>query len=316
MQKWVLDMMYGEKRFNSVNYNLKNLFGSKVIKISIDAGLTCPNRDGTLSSKGCIFCGGSGSGDYAFSGRSVTEQFNLYRESIKKKWPDAKYIPYFQAYSNTYGPIEELRRMYYEAIAIEGVVGISIATRPDCLDPEVLKLLKEISTKVMLFVELGFQTSKPETVKLINRCYENEVFDKAVKDLKSIGANVICHVILGLPHESKEDMLRSVRHAVDAGIDGIKLHELFVVKDTALAEMYQNGVFKTLEFDEYIDLAVSALELLPSRIVVHRLTGDAPREQLIAPLYSIKKFHILNAIDKMLEEKSSYQSKFAPTPAL
>jgi len=304
-------MLFGEKRFNSINYYLKNRFGGKVIKISIDAGLTCPNRDGTLSHDGCIFCGGSGSGDYAFSGRSVLEQFNLYRESVKKKWPDAKYIPYFQAYSNTYGPIDTLRRMYYEAINIEGVVGISIATRPDCLGPEVLELLSEISQKVMLFVELGFQSSKPETVKLINRCYENEVFDAALKNLKSIGANVICHIILGLPHENKDDMLRSVKYAVDAGIDGIKLHELFVVKNTALAEMYQNHFFKTLEFDEYIDLAVSALEILPADIVVHRLTGDAPRNQLIAPLYSIKKFHILNAIDKALIEKNSYQSKYA-----
>ena len=309
-------MMYGEKRFNSVNYHLKNLFGSKVIKISIDAGLTCPNRDGTLSSDGCIFCGGSGSGDYAFSGRSITEQFNLYRESIKKKWPDAKYIPYFQAYTNTYAPIDRLRCMYNEAINIEGVVGISIATRPDCLGSDVLALLEEISQRVMLFVELGFQSSKPETVKLINRCYENAVFDKAVKDLKAIGANVICHVILGLPGENKEDMMRSVSHGVNAGIDGIKLHELFIVKDTTLARMYEKGMFKTLEFDEYVDLVVSALEILPRDIAVHRLTGDAPREQLIAPLYSIRKFHILNAIDKVLEERKTYQSKYAIDKAL
>jgi len=302
-------MMYGEKRFNSVNYHLKNIFGGKVIKISIDAGLTCPNRDGTLSYDGCIFCGGSGAGDYAFSGRSVTEQFNLYRASIKKKWPDAKYIPYFQAYSNTYGPIDKLRHMYNEAIGIEGVVGISIATRPDCLDNDILELLKEISGKTMLFVELGFQSCKEETVKLINRCYENEVFDKAVKDLKAIGANVICHIILGLPGENKEDMLRSVEYTLNAGIDGIKLHELFVVKDTALANMYDEGLFKTLEFDEYVDLVVSCLEILPENIAVHRLTGDAPRDQLIAPLYSIRKFHILNAIDNLLEEKNTYQSK-------
>ena len=306
-----MHMMYGEKRFHSVSYHYKNIFGGKVIKISIDAGLTCPNRDGTLSAEGCIFCGGSGAGDYAFTGRSVTDQFNLYRESIKKKWPDAKYIPYFQAYTNTYGPIEELRRMYYEAINIEGIVGISIATRPDCLGSEVLELLKEISEKVTLFVELGFQSSKAETVKLINRCYENEVFDTAVKNLKAIGANVICHVILGLPGENKEDMLRSVSYAVNAGIDGIKLHELFVVRDTALTDMYEAGMFKTLEFDEYIDLAVSVLEMLPSNIVVHRLTGDAPREQLIAPLYSVKKFHILNAIDKTLETRNTFQSKYA-----
>ncbi|MDL2248908.1 TIGR01212 family radical SAM protein [Tyzzerella sp. OttesenSCG-928-J15] len=302
-------MMFGEKRFHSVNYYLQNTFGAKVIKISLDAGLTCPNRDGTLSREGCIFCGGSGSGDYAFGGRSIKNQFELYRNSLRKKWPNAKYIAYFQAYTNTYGDIELLRKLYYEAIDIEGVVGISIATRPDCLGPEVLALLKEIGQKTKLYVELGFQSSKPETVQLINRCYENHVFNKAVKDLKNIGANVICHVILGLPYETEQDMLGTVNYAIDAGIDGIKFHQLFVVKNTKLEDMYNAKLFDTLELEEYVSLIVSCLEILPEDIVVHRLTGDAPREQLIAPLYSIKKFNILNGIDNRLKEIDSWQSK-------
>jgi len=301
-------MTFGDKRFHSLNHYLRQTFGTKVIKISLDAGLTCPNRDGTLSYDGCIFCG-AGAGEYAFSGRPIKEQFELYRESIRKKWSDAKYIAYFQAYTNTYGETSLLRQLYEDAISLPDVVGISIATRPDCLGPEVLELLHEVSKKTKLFVELGFQTSNPQTAKLINRCYDNSVFLEAVTNLKLIGANVICHVIFGLPYESEADMLESVDYAVKAGIDGIKLHELFVVKDTKLAQMYDDGLFKTLGFDEYVSLAVKALEILPPEVVVHRLTGDAPRELLIAPMYSIKKFHILNAIDDKLRNDNTYQSE-------
>ena len=301
-------MTFGDKRFHSLNHYLRQSFGTKVIKISLNAGLTCPNRDGTLSYDGCIFCG-AGAGDYAFSGRSIKEQFELYRESIRKKWPSAKYIAYFQAYTNTYGETSLLRQLYDDALALPDVVGISIATRPDCLGPEVLKLLHEISKKTKLFVELGFQTSNPQTAELINRCYENSVFLESVKNLKAIGANVICHIIFGLPHEAEVDMLESIDYAVRAGVDGIKLHELFVVKNTKLAQMYDDGLFETLGFDEYVSLAVKALEILPPEIVVHRLTGDAPRELLIAPMYSIKKFHILNAIDDKLRKDNTFQSK-------
>jgi len=301
-------MNYGDKRFYSLNHYLRQTFGTKVIKISLDAGLTCPNRDGTLSYDGCIFCG-AGAGEYAFSGRSIKEQFELYRESIRKKWPHAKYIAYFQTFTNTYGEIGQLRSLYEEALSLPDVVGISIATRPDCLGDEVLNLLYEVSQKTKLFVELGFQTSNPKTAKLINRCYENDVFVDAVKNLKAIGANVVSHIIFGLPNETTEDMLESVRYAVKAGLDGIKLHELFVVRDTKLADMYNGGLFKTLEFDEYVNIIVQALEILPQSIVVHRLTGDAPRELLIAPLYSVRKFLILNAIDAELVKNDTFQSK-------
>lgn len=301
-------MKFGDKRFYSLNYYLRQTFGCKVIKISLDAGLTCPNRDGTLSFDGCIFCG-AGAGDYAFSGRSVKEQFFSYRQSLRKKWPNAKYIAYFQAYTNTYANIELLRNLYHEALSLPDIVGVSIATRPDCLGSDVLALLKEIGQKTSLFVELGFQSSNPKTTLLINRCYGNEVFIQAVKNLKEIGANVVCHIILGLPYETERDMLESVNYAVKAGIDGIKLHELFVVKDTKLEEMYKSGLFKTLSFDEYVNLVIKAIEIMPESIVVHRLTGDAPRELLVAPLYSIKKFHILNAIDSVMEKNTKYQSR-------
>jgi len=301
---------YGDKRFYSLNYYLRQTFGAKVIKISLDAGFTCPNRDGSLSSEGCIFCG-AGAADYAFSGKPIKEQFHAYRETVRWKWPEAKYIAYFQAYTNTYGDIEFLRALYYSALDLPDIVGISIATRPDCLGADVLKLLQEVAEKTKLFVELGFQTSNDSTAKLINRCFESEIFLKAAKSLKDIGANVVCHIMLGLPYESETDMFTSVDYAVKAGIDGIKLHELFVVKDTKLEEMYKAGLFKTLSFDEYVKIVVKIIESLPENIVVHRLTGDAPRELLISPLYSIKKFHILNAIDKLMEKNDTYQGKFS-----
>ena len=301
-------MKFGDKRFYSLNHYFRQTFGEKVIKISLDAGLTCPNRDGTLSYDGCIFCG-AGASDHTFSGQSITKQFENYREAVRPKWSNAKYIAYFQAYSNTYGETSFLRDLYYEALSLPGVVGISIATRPDCLGVEVLELLHEISQRTKLFVELGFQSSKPETVKLINRCYENDVFCEAIRNLKNIGANVVSHIILGLPFETEDDMLGSVKFVVNAGIDGIKLHELFVVQNTKLAQMYYDGFFEPLTFDRYIDLAVKALEILPPNIVVHRLTGDAPKELLVAPKHNVPKRIFLNAIDSKLAKNGTFQSK-------
>ena len=301
-------MKFGDKRYYSLNHYFRQMFGEKVIKISLDAGLTCPNRDGTLSYDGCIFCG-AGASDHAFSGKSITNQFENYRETVRKKWPSAKYIAYFQAYSNTYGETSFLRDLYYEALTLPDVVGISIATRPDCLGFEVLELLHEVSQKTKLFVELGFQSSKHETIKLINRCYENEVFCEAVRNLKKVGANVVSHIILGLPYETEKDMLNSVKFAVDSGVDGVKLHELFVVQNTRLAQMYDAGLFSTLSPEKYIDIVIKALEILPSDIVIHRLTGDAPKELLIAPKHNIPKRILLNTIDSQLAKSGTFQSK-------
>ncbi|MDR2899506.1 MAG: TIGR01212 family radical SAM protein, partial [Clostridiales bacterium] len=293
-----------------LNGYLRELFGGKTIKIALDAGLTCPNRDGTAGKGGCIFCGGQGSGEFTFSHiKSITEQFSLYRESIRKKWPTARYIAYFQSFSNTYGDIDYLRRIYYEAMSMEGVCALSIATRPDCLNDSVIELLREVKDKTYLFVELGFQTSNENTAKLINRCYKNDVYEEAVRKLKSIGANVITHVILGLPHENMSDMQNTVKYAVNCGTDGIKLHELFVLYKTVLADMYASGEFETLLFDEYVDTVVNCLEIIPEHIVIHRLTGDAPRGEIVAPLYSIKKFHILNAVDTELLRRDTWQGK-------
>lgn len=304
-------MQWYDKRFHSLNYFFKNKFGEKIIKVSLDGGFTCPNRDGTLSFGGCIFCSSRGSGDFAGDkNHSIKDQFNNVRNGMKKKWPNAKYIPYFQAFTNTYAPIDILKEKYYQALELPDVVGISIATRPDCLNKDVINLLSEISDKTNLFVELGLQTSNKKSAKLINRGYDNEVFEKAVLKLKSINANVVCHCILGLPNETKEDMLNTVRFACNNNIDGIKLQLLHVLKDTPLANMYNKGEFEVLTFEQYIDIVVSCIEIIPQNIVIHRLTGEGDRDNLIAPLFSLKKFNTLNEIDAKLISRDTYQGKY------
>lgn len=304
-------MIYNDKRFYSLNYFLKNKFLHKTIKISLNASLSCPNRDGTLSFSGCIFCSESGSGD--FSGNkllSITEQFNEVRNNLSTKWPNAKYIAYFQSFTNTYGDIDYLRKIFFEAISISGVVAISIATRPDCLDEQVLKLLEELRKHTYVFVELGFQSSKPSTIELINRCYSNRVFEKAVFDLKKINVNVVCHIIMGLPYETKEDMLNTVSYICKLNIDGVKIQLLNILKNTSIAKMYEKNLFSLLTFDQYIDIVISCLEIIPEHTVIHRLTGDGPKDILIEPLFILNKRAILNTIDKELVKRNTWQGKF------
>lgn len=304
-------MFWNDKRFYSLNYFLKNNFHHKTIKISLNAGLTCPNRDGKLSFSGCIFCSETGSGD--FSGNksfSITEQFTEIRNNLSNKWPDAKYIAYFQSFTNTYGDLEYLRKIFFEAISIPDVVGISIATRPDCLGEDVIKLLKELRKHTYVFVELGFQSSKASTINLINRCYPNSVFEKAVSDLKAINVNVVCHIIMGLPYETKEDMLNTVHYICKFNIDGVKIQLLNVLKNTNIAKMFEKKSFNVLTFDQYIDIVISCLEIIPKDIVIHRLTGDGPKSILIAPLFVLNKKSVLNAIDKQLIKRNTWQSKF------
>ncbi|MBC8061072.1 MAG: TIGR01212 family radical SAM protein [Clostridiaceae bacterium] len=306
---------WGDKSYYSLNYFLREKFGEKVFKISLDAGFSCPNRDGTISSGGCIFCSERGSGDFAGE-RScdIKEQFTSIKEIMSKKWKSGKYIAYFQAYTNTYAPVEVLREKYMEAICQEGVVGIAIATRPDCLEPEVLELLEEISKKVYLWIELGLQTSKDETGVLINRGYELKVFEKALVELRSRNIDVVVHSILGLPGESKEDMLGTIKYLSNLDIQGLKMHLLHLMKDTPMEKLYGEGQLTFLEEEEYTDLICKAITMLPKNIVIHRLTGDAPRQALIGPLWSLKKWEILNSIDRKLKDGDLYQgSSFSPT---
>ncbi len=289
-------------KYYSLNNYLRNTFGDKVYKLSLDGGFTCPNRDGTIDTRGCIFCSEGGSGDFAESSLlSITEQIEQGKKRVENKIKSDKYIAYFQAFTNTYAPVEILRQKFFEAIRHKDIVALSIATRPDCLDDNILSLLDEINKIKPVFVELGLQTIHEKSAEYIRRGYPLSVYDEAVKKLKSISINIVVHVILGLPNESKTDMLETVSYVCKSGIDGIKLQLLHILKNTDLADEYYRGNVKTLELDEYIDIIKACVEIIPSDIVIHRLTGDGAKKDLIAPLWSADKKNVLNKINKALQ---------------
>lgn len=301
-------MIWGDKRYHSLNYFLREKFGEKVFKISLDAGFSCPNRDGTIGTKGCIYCSERGSGDFAGNRKiSISDQFADIKNMMNNKWKNGRYIAYFQAYTNTYAPVNVLRKKYEEAIGMEGVVGLAIATRPDCLGEEVLSLLEEFSKKVYTWVELGLQTSNENTAKLINRGYRLEVFKEAVCNLRKRNIDVVVHTIFGLPGETKDDMLNTIKYVSNCDVQGIKIHLLHLMKNTPLVKLYEQGKLIFLEKEEYIDLICEAITILPPDMVIHRLTGDAPRNLLIGPMWSLKKWEVLNGIDKALEDRKIYQ---------
>jgi uncharacterized protein len=299
---------WGDKRYYSLNYFLREKFGEKVFKISLDAGFSCPNRDGTISKGGCLFCSERGSGDFAGNRDfSITHQFNDIKEMMNKKWKEGKYIAYFQAYTNTYASIEILRQKYEEALAQEGVVALAIATRPDCLQEEVIELLKEMNKRVYIWIELGLQTISDKVAKLINRGYELKTFEEALKKLRAAKIDVVVHTIFGLPDENYEDMIATVNYVSHQDIQGIKFHLLHLMKETPLVRLYESGRLKFLDQDQYIDLVCKAITMLPENMVIHRLTGDAPRNLLVGPMWSLKKWEVLNTIDRKLIENNLYQ---------
>jgi len=278
----------------------KETFGCKVYKLSLDAGLSCPNRDGTLGTGGCIFC--TGSGEFAESGpEPISLQLEKAKLRVNRKNKDGKYMAYFQAFTNTYAPVETLRRLYYEAIRPEDIVGLAIGTRPDCLGDEVLALLAEIHAIKPVSVELGLQTIHKETARYIRRGYEAEVYFDAVKKLKARGIEVVTHIILGLPGETEEMMLQTTKAAVDAGTDGVKFHLLHVLQNTDLAKDYAEGKFSCMTLEEYGAVIKKCIDLLPPHMVVHRITGDGAKKDLIAPLWSGDKKRVLNYLYKLLD---------------
>lgn len=293
------------KRFYSVSDFYKNKFGCKVYKISLDAGCTCPNRDGTKSFGGCIFCSGSGSGDFAADKNlSIAEQIIQAKQRVLSKNKDGKFIAYFQNFSNTYGNPSELSQKYNEAIEQEDVVGISIATRPDCLNNEILNEIAELVNKTFVSIELGFQTSKSESIEYIRRFFSNEEYLLAVKKIKNISEkiHVVTHLIFGLPNETEKDMLNSVKFVVAAKSDGIKIALLHVLEGTDLAIDYKNNAFSCLEMEEYFKILGKALKIIPKDVVIHRLTGDGPKKILIAPLWTAQKKVVYNAMNKYFDE--------------
>ncbi|MCI2112815.1 MAG: TIGR01212 family radical SAM protein [Ruminococcus sp.] len=290
--------------YYSLNEYLKSTFGEKVYKISLSGGMTCPNRDGTLSTKGCIFCSKGGSGEFSADKMfAITEQIEQAKLRIKAKTDCKRFIAYFQPFTNTYGDIAYLRKIFYEAIQNPDVAVLSIATRPDCLGKDVLSLIDELNRIKPVWIELGLQTIHKKTADYIRRCYELEVYDEAVKNLKEIGVTVVTHIILGLPFETKEMMLESVKYAGERS-DGLKLQ---LLKDTDLLNDYKNGLFNTLSMEEYIDILCACIEILPKNVVLHRLTGDGDKNFLVAPQWSADKKRVLNSINKAFKERDIVQ---------
>lgn len=295
-------------RFYSLNEYLCNQFGGKIYKLALDIGCTCPNRDGTLDTRGCIFCH-NGSSHFAETGVDINIQIENAKSRVKDKIKTDKYIAYFQSFTNTYGNIDYLQNCFMTAINRDDIVALSIGTRPDCLGEDVLSLLEKINKIKPVWIELGLQTSNEKTAQYIRRCYPNSTYEKAVKDLKNIGVTVITHIIIGLPNENKEDILQTVDFAVKNKTDGVKLQLLHILKDTDLYEDYKKGIVKPLSMEEYMDILFASIERIPENIVIHRITGDAPKSHLVEPLWSANKKNVLNTINRELEKRDIIQGK-------
>lgn len=296
------------KRYHTLDYYYKHKYGQKVFKVSLDAGFSCPNIDGTVGHGGCIYCSKLGSGDFAGNKLDpLIKQFNDIKEILHKKWKNAKYIGYFQAHTNTYAPLTVLKEKYESILTLEHVVGLNIATRPDAIEEDVLNYLSNLNQKTDLTIELGLQTIHEQTSKLINRCHTLECFENMVKKLREKNISVVVHIINGLPYETKQMMLETISYLNHLDIQGIKIHMLHILKDTALANLYQKEKFHVLSKEEYIDIVCDQLEMLRPEIVIHRITGDPKADDLVEPTWLEKKFGVLNDIDKELKRRNTYQ---------
>jgi len=287
--------------YKSANDYYKEKFGSKVYKLSLDGGFTCPNRDGRIDTRGCIFCSGLGSGEFAESGNNIKEQLERAKEKVESKIKSGKYIAYFQSFTNTYASIERLKKLYYEAIEPDYIVGLSIGTRPDCLSDETIELLCEINKIKPVSIELGFQTSNEQSAKYIRRGYENDVYLDAVRRLREAGIEVVTHIIIGLPNETLSDAVNTTKVAIEAGTNGVKFHLLHILRGTDLEKEYIDGKFDCLNLEEYAKILKSCLEVLPEGIVVHRITGDGAKKDLVAPHWSADKKKVLNFLNEYLK---------------
>lgn len=297
------------KRYYTIDYFYKHKFNSKVFKVSLNAGFTCPNKDGKVGTGGCIYCS-KGSGEYAGDvNKDLVTQFNEIKQMMLKKWPNAKYIGYFQANTNTYADVDTLKEKYETILKLDNVVGLNIATRPDSITDECLDYLEDLSKRTYLTIELGLQTIHEKTSILINRCHTLECFNDMVNKLRKRNINVVVHIINGLPYETKDMMIETVKYLSDLDIQGIKIHMLSILKGTRLAELYEKEKFKLITRDEYIDIVCDQLEYLREDIVVNRITGDPKVSDLIEPDWLIKKVTILNDIDKELVKRNTYQGK-------
>lgn len=297
-----------QKRYNAFSDELKREFGCRVHRVSVDAGFSCPNRDGALGTGGCIYCGGRGSGAHGIlQGASVAEQIEAGKEVMVRKYKAKRFIAYFQAYSNTYAPPEILRGLYDNALAVSDVVGLIVGTRPDCLPPGTVALLAEYARRTYFWLELGLQSPLDRTLEYLRRGHDFAAFERAVADCRSAGIRVCAHAILGLPGESREEMLATARVLNGLGVEGVKIHLMHVMKDTPLEDLYRRGEVAMLDRDEYVGLVCDFLERLRPEISIQRLTGDGGHDHLVAPLWSLRKFEVLNAIDCELERRGTRQ---------
>ena len=298
------------RKIYMLNDFLKEKFNEKIYKVSLDGGFTCPNRDGKVSRGGCIFCSENGSGDFtATKLKSIHAQIEEQIDLVSKKYKGDKYIAYFQNFTNTYAEVSYLRKIYEEALSHEKIVGLAIATRPDCLEDDVLELLAELNKKTFLWVELGLQTVNDDVAKYFNRAYETQIYKEASEKLNKLNIKFVTHIIIGLPKEENDDYLKTAIFAQNCGTWGIKIHLMYVVKNTPLEKLYLNGDLKVNTKEEYVEKVINVLENISSEIVIHRLTGDGDRETLVAPLWSIKKIDVLNSIHKELKRRNTYQGK-------
>ena len=299
------------KRYHTWSRHLKDEFGYKVFKVALDAGFDCPNRDGTVAYGGCTFCSVAGSGDFAGDRvKPIDVQFAEIRDKMHQKWKEGKYIAYFQAYTNTHAPLHVLKEKFEAALAQPGVVGLSIGTRPDCLPEDVVDYLAELNERTYLWVELGLQTVHEKTAKLVNRAHDYATYKEGVEKLRKHNIRVCTHIINGLPLEDTDMMMETARQVAKLDVQGIKIHLLHLLKGTPMVKQYEKGLLEFLNKEEYINLVVDQLEILPPGMIVHRITGDGPLDLMIGPMWSAAKWDVLNGIDKELERRDSYQGKF------
>ena len=299
------------KRYYTWNRHLRDEFGMKIFKVALDAGFDCPNRDGTVAFGGCTFCSAAGSGDFAGDRvDSIEDQFEERKNKMHRKWKDAKYMAYFQAYTNTHAPLPVLKEKFEAALAVDGVVGLSIATRPDCLPDDVVEYLAELNQRTYLWVELGLQTVHERTANLINRAHDFSCYLEGVQKLRNHGIRVCTHIINGLPLEDSKMMLETVREVAKLDVQGIKIHLLHLLKGTPMIKQYEKGLVEFMDKDDYIQLVVDQLELLPPEMVIHRITGDGPIDLMIGPMWSVNKWDVLNGIDAELERRGTWQGKY------
>lgn len=294
---------------NMLSDYLKDTFGEKLYRISLDGGMTCPNRDGTCGNKGCIFCSENGSGEFTPDKYlSINSQIEIGKSLVSHKTKSEKFIAYFQAFSNTYAPVDYLRKLYFSVIYREDIALLSIATRPDCINEDVLALLKELNQIKPVWVELGLQTSNEKTAEFIRRGYKNEIYERAVRELKKVGCKVVTHIILGLPYENKDDMINTALF-VGTLSDAVKFHMLYISKNTDLAKLYEDSRFNLLTQEEYIDVLCQCIRVIPKNVIIHRLTGDADKKTLIAPMWSANKKKVLNEIHNALKDRDVIQGE-------